>query len=156
MVSEGGGPFGASRDTDVFSRLRRYFDIASNPGQALRKRWLISNFLANQMQGAYWGIAGAGSHYGIATRGYSEGLAVDVIAKIRTDLDAFSPAEAAVLENHGYSVADAALQAHLATAFPALGPPPAPVIPHREWMDDEDKVRRALAGSDRSPLLGHM
>jgi NTE family protein len=153
LVSDGGGTFKGARDRGVLWRLQRYFAIASNQGHALRKRWLISNFLTNQMQGAYWGIGSTSGHYGTETPSYSESLAQDVIAEIRTDLDAFSPAESAVLENHGYLLAEAAIQAHLGTAFPAPGPPPALVIPHPEWMD-EDEVRRALATSGRSRCLG--
>jgi hypothetical protein len=35
-----------------------------------------------------------------------------VIAHVRTDLDYFSAAEAAVLQNHGYLLADAAMRAY--------------------------------------------
>ena len=75
----------------------------------------------------------------------------DLIAKIRTDLDAFSEAEASVLENHGYLLADAAIKRHV----PHLVPTPAPAlaVPHPEWMHEE-KVRRALRESGKMKLLG--
>ena len=44
--------------------------------------------------------------------GYSKGFAMDVIANIRTDLDAFSEVEQAVLMNHGYALIDAAIRTH--------------------------------------------
>jgi NTE family protein len=37
---------------------------------------------------------------------------VTTIARIRTDLDAFSPEEIGILENHGYLAADASVRLH--------------------------------------------
>lgn len=153
MVSDGGGIFKAAPDRGLLWRLERYLAIASNQERALRKRWLISNFVTAQMKGTYWGIGSSSNHYGAQAPGYSERLAQDVIAEIRTDLDAFSPAECAVLENHGYLLAEAAIHAHLAGALPIPAPPPALAIPHPDWMDEPD-VRRALAGSGRHEFWG--
>ena len=115
----------------------------------VRKRWLIANFIAGQLEGAYWGIGSFPSSYG-ADAGYSDRLIADVISQIRIDLDAFSDAEVAVLENHGYFMADIALARHapelLGTAPPARRPP------HPEWLD-EDKVRAALADSHKTKLF---
>jgi hypothetical protein len=90
-----------------------------------------------------------GSHLG---GGYSKQLATEVIGCIRTDLDAFSPAEAAILENHGYWLADAGVSAHLR---PPLRPDPYPplIIPHPEWAE-EKAVRQALADSWKRTLWG--
>ena len=78
--------------------------------------------------------------------GYSKALARDVIAEIRTDLDAFTDAEAAVLENHGYLLADAALRRHV----PALlrDPVPPAQVPHPDWFPPargEEEIRGGLA-----------
>ena len=75
------------------------------------------------------------------------------IAAIRTDLDSFSDAEACVLENHGYALADAAIRKHV----PALLPQRVPdlKIPHKDWLDEE-KVRIALKDSGKRTLLGHI
>ena len=70
---------------------------------------------------------------------------------VRTDLDAFSPAEMAVLENHGYALAAAAVTTHLADLAAPDAPAAAP--PHPEWTD-EDRVRAALADSWKRKLLG--
>jgi NTE family protein len=82
--------------------------------------------------------------------GYSPALARDVIASIRTAYDAFSPAEAAVLENHGYLMTESALR--------TPGAPPhraAPVhIPHPAWMG-ERKIREELAHSARQRFFGN-
>lgn len=86
--------------------------------------------------------------------GYGPDLVTAVIAVVRTDLDAFGEAEQAVLENHGYLLADAALRARgLATAGRIELRPPA--APHPDWMN-EDRVRRALDGSARQTPLGRL
>ena len=79
---------------------------------------------------------------------------MDVIRNIRTDLDAFSEVEQAVLMNHGYALADAAVRTHVpeliptdaafALPFPAFAPPTMP----------EDELRRTLAGSEKRKLTG--
>jgi len=66
-----------------------------------------------------------------------------VISEVRTDLDRFSEAEAAVLENHGYLLAEAAVK-RWALSLVAHDAPLC--IPHPTWMD-ESRVRKALAAS---------
>ena len=75
-----------------------------------------------------------------------------MIADIRTDLDTFSEGEKAALENHGYLLAEAAVQQHL----PQLVPEPSPQlkIPHPDWMD-ENRVKEALRGSSKRRVFGH-
>ena len=109
----------------------------------------MSNFTSGLLTGTYWGVGSSTDHYGPnAPIGYSEELVRERIATIRTDLDAFSDAEASVLENHGYLLADAAIRAHAPTLIVA----PAPlVIPHPQWMD-EAKVRVALKDSSHLKL----
>jgi NTE family protein len=151
LVSDGGAVFGSATDGGLLARIGRYVDIVDNQALALRKRWLISNFLDGAMAGAYWGVGSATCSYGAGGPGYSKELAVDVIAAVRTDLDAFSTAEMAVLENHGYALAAVAVATHLAH----LAAPNAPVAapPHPDWID-EDRVRGALAASWKRKLLG--
>jgi NTE family protein len=67
-------------------------------------------------------------------------------------MDAFSPAEIAVLENHGYSVADANIRRRIPSFVPPAEVPY--TLPHPQWMD-ENRVRRALRNSHkRIPLIG--
>jgi NTE family protein len=80
-------------------------------------------------------------------------LIKNYIATIRTDLDSFSEAEAAVLENHGYWLADTAIQKHVHALMPATVP--ALNVPHPEWAGSEDKIREALKDSSKRTLLGH-
>ena len=152
LVSDGGGPFEASSDQGLVWRIGRYTDILYRQVGALRKRWLIASFIAGAMQGTYWGVAGATSNYDQAAPGYPDDVADELIARIRTDLDAFSDAEAAVLENHGYALADAAVQRHV----PGLIATPAPFrVPNAAWdWTHIAEVRAALAKSHERKLLG--
>ena len=152
ISSDGGETFDPEADKNPLWRLTRYISIVQNQAQSVRKRWLISNFLSGELDGVYWGIGSATENYGPGTPvGYSKKLAQKVIAEVRTDLDAFSEAEAAVLENHGYLLANAACRQHLPGFFPS--PIPDIKIPHEDWMD-EAKVKSALAQSHKVKLLG--
>lgn len=86
--------------------------------------------------------------------GYEPEVVRETIAAVRTDLDAFGEAEQAVLENHGYLVADAALRARGLNVVAGIRTRP-PEPPHPQWMDAE-RVRRALASSDRRTALGRL
>jgi hypothetical protein len=86
--------------------------------------------------------------------GYEPALVGETIARVRTDLDAFGEAEQAVLENHGYLLADAALRGRrMANAGGIESRPPVP--PHPDWMGD-GKVRQALAASARRTPVGRL
>ena len=149
LVSDGGAPFDVSEDRGLIWRVERYAAIAQNQGHAVRVRWLIDSFQTDQFRGAYWGVASAPSSYDASYPGYSKALATDVISRIRTDLDAFSDAEAAVLENHGYWLAEAGLRKHVPELAGANAARPR--APHPEWMD-ETKVRTALSDSSRRAI----
>ncbi len=153
LASDGGATFDIGADKSFLWEIQRYFSIPENQALALRKRWLVSNFLSGTIKGAYWGIGSAAESYGVKL-GYSKDLACSVIVKIRTDLDAFSDVEAAILENHGYCLAEVAIQKHVSTlALPGI--PFAP--PHPDWWIPsvaEDKIREALKGSNKRTLLG--
>jgi hypothetical protein len=86
--------------------------------------------------------------------GYEPKLVAEVIAAVRTDLDAFGEAEQAVLENHGYLLADAAVRERgLAGAGGIEARPPEP--PHPRWMGEE-RVREALDASARRRPIGRL
>jgi NTE family protein len=151
LSSDGGALFGIGPGAGLIWEVERYLAIPENQALAVRKRWLMASFIGGIMEGTYWGVGGATSSYG-ANSGYSKELASEVIAGIRTDLDSFSDAEAAVLENHGYLLADAAVKRHVPALLPAAVPPLA--VPHPGWMD-EGRVRAALKNSGHRSLLGH-
>ncbi|MGI8940841.1 MAG: patatin-like phospholipase family protein [Actinomycetota bacterium] len=70
-------------------------------------------------------------------------------AKIRTDLDRFSDAEKSVLENHGYTLADAAVRKHATHLID--GDPAETAILHLHYME-EARVRSELADSHKLKL----
>jgi len=150
LASDGGALFPIGGDTGFAWDIGRFIGIPENQALAVRKRWLISNFVAGQMKGTYWGIGGTVKEYGFEG-GYSEQLVRGFIATIRTDLDSFSNAEANVLENHGYMLADAAIRKHVPDLPKTVQEPR---IPHPDWLD-EDRVIVALKDSSRRTLLGH-
>jgi NTE family protein len=121
-----------------------------NQAGAIRKRWLIGGFVNRVLTGTYWGIGSAAEHYGMSG-GYSAEVVDEVISEVRTDLDAFSEAEQAVLENHGYVMAEAAIQRHAGALIGADAAPLA--VPYAQWLD-EAKVRSALKTSAKRQLLG--
>lgn len=152
LSSDGGGTFDFGPDESFLWRLGRYTTILENQARALRKRWLISSFISGVMSGTYWGIGSARSSYDQSDAGgYSKEFAQKVIAEIRTDLDAFSEAEAAVLENHGYLLADAAVRRHVPRLV--TSPPPPLAVPHDGWLD-ERAARHGLRGSQKRKNLG--
>jgi NTE family protein len=152
LSSDGGALFSLGGDTGFAWEIGRYIGIPENQALAVRKRWLISNFDSGQLKGTYWGIGGSRASYGL-DGGYSDDLVKNYIAAIRTDLDSFSDAEASVLENHGYWLADAAIQKHVPQLHAANAPPA--TVPYPEWAGPEDKIKQALKDSGKRSLLGH-
>jgi NTE family protein len=153
LVSDGGATFDRRSPAPLwrpFAYLGRFLDVQGNQARALRRRWLVASFLREEMRGVYLGIGSDVSRFD-GGAGYSAALVAEVIAAVRTDLDHFSDAEAAVLQNHGYTLADAAMRVH-GQAWCDDEAPPAR-IPHPEWMD-EVRVRAAMRSSDRRRLLG--
>jgi NTE family protein len=153
LVSDGGATFDFRPDRGLlkaFRRLGRYTGIQGRQAGALRKRWLISNFHLGELSGAYWGIGSDVTNYDAAFEGYPEQLVDELISEVRTDLDYFSDGEAAVLQNHGYLLADAAMRCHGRAWIDGT---PAAEVPFPEWIE-EGRVRQALGGSHKRRILG--
>jgi NTE family protein len=154
LVSDGGALFHAEPDAGLLWRLPRYVGVQDRQSHALRTRWLVSNFISGQLSGTYWSVGGARDSYD-QTGGYSKPLAESVIAGIRTDLDGFSDIESAILQNHGYLLADAAIRSHIPSMVPAGSPPAHPPFP--EWLPPsvtEVDIRAALKDSGERKHLG--
>jgi NTE family protein len=147
LVSNGGATFDFGPDKGLLWRLQRYTSIVSRQASAVRQRWLIAGYQRDRLSGAYWSITNNSDDY--RSVGYPPDLVREVIAQVRTDLDCFSEAEQAVLENHGYVVADCAVQRRAAGLISAGARPF--VLPNLDWLD-EARVRRAMAGSHRQQL----
>jgi hypothetical protein len=109
----------------------------------------LGELTAGREDGVEWEI-GASAH----PPGYPPELVTAVITTVRTDLDAFGQAEQAVLENHGYLLADAAARGQGMTVAGGIDTEP-PEPPHPEWMSEE-RVRTALATSSRRTPLGRL
>jgi NTE family protein len=149
LVSDGGATFDFRPDQGLRTRLSRYTHIQGLQSQTLRKRWLLASFSTGMLSGAYWGVGSCAQNYDKRFWGYSGDLADDVVSEVRTDMDGFSTAEIEVLENHGYALAEAAIQKHVPEF---VSPDAAPfALPHPAWQD-ERKVRDALGQSHRRVL----
>ena len=130
LVSDGGGIFRPEDDWSLPSRVVRYQGIQEYQDRALRKRWLFAADRAALLHAVYFGITSPSwmTVQG-ATIGYSCDLA-PLIAAFRTDLDSFSEAEAAILENHGYLVAERSMRRFGHGLVPNWVPV---ALPHPEW-----------------------
>jgi len=151
LCSDGGALFRVGGDAGFVWEVDRFISIPENQALAVRKRWLISNFVAKQLKGTYWGIGSTAYDYGVR-QGYSNDLAQNYISAIRTDLDKFSDAEASILENHGYWLADAAIRKYVPELLPTNIPPLK--VPHADWEGPEEKIKEALKDSGKRTLLG--
>lgn len=150
LVSDAAPSF--TPDPDMLAavwRGLRYAVTLLEQATDVRKRWLISNFILGELDGAYWGIGSLPSSYG-SDAGYSDDLIATAISQVRIDLDEFSDAEIAVLENHGYLMADIAVGRHAAGL--AAENAPSARAPHPDWLDEE-RVRHALAESHKTKLF---
>jgi hypothetical protein len=96
---------------------------------AVRKRWLIEKFVAKSRLGALWAINTNIEDYELpGAPGYGSEVR-QLLSRVRTDLNSFSDGEVACLENHGYSLADAALRSRAPQLL--ANPVPQFVWPHR-------------------------
>jgi NTE family protein len=151
LVSDAGPSFGpAPRDlAAAVWRGLRYAVTLVEQATDVRKRWLISNFIHGELEGAYWGMRSFPTSYG-TDAGYPDDLIDDVISQFRIDLDVCSDPEIAVLENHGYFMADIAIAKHVPDLVADGAPPASP--PHPAWLEP-GKVRQALAESHKTKLF---
>ena len=134
----------------------RYVVTLLEQATNVRKRWLISNFMNEHLEGTYWGIRSLPENYDFDGRTYkpelkpySQKLIEKFISQVRIDLDAFSCGERAVLENHGYLMAEIAIRRHRSGLVREAAPPH---VPWPAWMD-EAEVKKALRESHRHKLF---
>jgi len=119
-----------SDDADCFMRNRR---ITDKPTGAF---WRLGSERGDFYEGADDRFLGEIRELEADWYGYPEdgvgNLVDDFISEMRTDLDAFTRAEAGILENHGYVMGDLAIRRHarhladMSTPF---------VVPHRDLLD---------------------
>lgn len=159
LVSDGGGSYAFESPALPHKQLGRYISVARNQALALRKRWLITNFSNPAehpvMRGAYWSVRTEIKGYsanGIVHPGYPDDIAA-LAGNIRTDLDAFSEAEQKVLENHGYALANAAIDRYCSKLQSSNAPFNAP-HPKFWGADTHQSIREHLARSHKRNYLG--
>ncbi|MCI0376219.1 MAG: patatin-like phospholipase family protein [Gemmataceae bacterium] len=148
LVSDAGRPFQAVRRIGqaLIPRLLRVAEISMEQVRAVRQRWLVADFQEKKRIGAIWTLHTRLEDFPITdARGYGKG-ARELLKRVRTDLDGFSDGEIACLENHGYSIADAALRSRAPGLCPKIKS--AFEWPHEPWRDEE-KLAKALAESAR-------
>lgn len=159
LISDGSAGFIPESPKGLFQQLLRNIGISSIQADSVRKRWHLANLTnrAGGYKGTYLGINNIYKN-DPSLLTYSKNLVEEVIARIRTDMDAFSTAERAVLENHGYLIAESQIQRKV----PALAVIKAEVkVPHEAWMPkqkagslepEEDHIREALADSHKRKI----
>ncbi|MBI5440510.1 MAG: patatin-like phospholipase family protein [Deltaproteobacteria bacterium] len=150
LVSEAGAYPKARQKRRLFPRPDPFPTGVDSEGQEIRRRRLVSGFVGGHISGTFWSISSAPSSYRVPF-GYSKALARDVLCTMRAGLDPVTEAEAAVLLNHGYLTADAALRAHTPQLLPRIVP--RLQLPDPGWTpadpDIERRVRVAFARSAR-------
>lgn len=121
LVSDAGAPFGFPDrvKTGWLPQVQAALDIATEQSRALRKRALISDFIAKPEAGAYWGIDTDIRDYPIEGALECDEQVVKGVATLRTRLDPFSEEEQGRLINWGYALCDAALRSRVTSVLKA-------------------------------------
>ena len=148
LVSDAGHPFvmDPAPGQALIPRLHRAADISMEQVAAVRKRWLVADFQTGKRVGTIWTLnTRLGDFPGGTGRGYGE-EACDLLHRVRTDLNDFSAGEIGCLINHGYSLADAAIQSWVPVLVPTE--PTDFDWPEKQWSNDP-VLRAALGDSDR-------
>jgi NTE family protein len=146
LSSDAGRPFAsvATCSQAILNRLKRVASISEEQVGAVRKRWLIEQYLSKARVGTLWAINTNVEDYPIDNaHSYSPEVRT-LFSSVRTDLNSFSEGEIACIENHGYALADAAIRSrtpqlacNLAAEF---------VWPNPSWVND-DKATACLRTS---------
>jgi NTE family protein len=137
LVSNGGATLNPGWRESLLWRVMRYVTVMNEHGRRALHRLVRQSFEKHLREGVYWDIHGK-IHHGRTDEhfeelAYSQSFAAE-IARIRTDLDAFSEAEQKILENHGYTMVEMAktgLRVELVDTDAPL-----PVWPHPEYADE--------------------
>lgn len=137
LSSDAGRPFEsvASCSQLILNRLKRVASISEEQVGAVRKRWLVEQYVSKTRVGALWAINTNVEDYPLDNaRSYSPEVR-PLFSAVRTDLNSFSEGEIACLENHGYALADAAIRSR--TPQLACNLDAEFVWPNPGWVNDE-------------------
>jgi NTE family protein len=154
LISDAGPTFRAEPRLGPSWLALRYLVTFIEQEAEVRKRWFLSNVMAKELNGTYWGMASLPTHYELEPQVplYPDELISKTISQFRIDLDACTDIEMGVLENHGYALADLAIRKHLKELIKRPNAPGQ--VPFPEYMDPR-VVRQGLAESDKTSVLGH-
>ena len=130
LVSDAGAPFEIEESPweDNILQLGRIRDILIDQTRALRKRWLVQEFIDKRKRGAYWGIGTRIDEYDAPSSLTKDNDTTGRLEAIPTRLREFSAQDQGHLINWGYALADAALRTRAALT---IGPPGS--WPMSEW-----------------------
>lgn len=120
LVSDGGAPFAFDEKVPAnwASIGSRVIGLVDNQVRSLRKRLLIESYTRGERSGAYWGIDQDITRHGCTDPLPCPRESTSRLAQVPTDLAAKPPALQEQLINWGYAVTDAALRAHVNSAWP--------------------------------------
>ena len=119
LVSDAGAPFEVVTNPLLLrlshiKKILRVLYISMNQNRALRKRWLIDDFINDEkFKGAYWGVASDINKYDLDEAFVRDNVESVKLSKLRTRLNRFTQAEQGKLINWGYALADAAIRKHV-------------------------------------------
>ena len=162
FVSNAGGPFSNAPDEGFVKRSLRLANVMNNQARSLRTRMLFDLKDEDRAVVSYWSTRQPSDFSEAASeKGYSAEIAWNYIARVRTDLNVFSLAERAILENHGYLAAEAGVRrtvedlAEDGRSLLDLSTDPsawAPLaVPHPDWLPahkTECQLKKALYAED--------
>jgi NTE family protein len=136
--------------------LERVVSIASEQVGAVRKRWLIDQYVSKTRLGGLWAINTNIEDYGLPSAPSYGPEVRRLLAKVRTDLNSFSYGEIACLENHGYSLSDAAIKSrapHL-----VFNPAAKFMWHHPKWSADAEAMTALQNSGSRQVVrdTGHL
>lgn len=146
LVSDGGGRSQRGVGNNRWSQLLRFVTMGDAQARSLRRRWLIADARRQIYHAVYWAVSQDVSVFAprlppdaeCLREGYPPPVA-QAIGRIRTDLNHFTPDEQGLLENHGYTLADAALQAYFPFRPPST-PWPDLHLPHSHLRPGSGEV----------------
>lgn len=131
LVSDAGAPLEmvAKPPKLWLSQTVRTLGIISEQTRALRKRRLVSDYIADVREGAYWGIASHADDYRLADAMIKDNKLTGTLKEIRTRLNKFSDEEQGHLINWGYALTDTAMRKHVLPEATQPGSWPDPKFP---------------------------
>jgi NTE family protein len=152
LVSDAGRPFlNKNRCSQaIVPRLSRTVAISMEQVGAVRKRWFIERIRRKDQLGAFWGLTTPIEDYGVEGALAYGTQCRPLFAAVRTDFNAFTEGECACLENHGYTLADAAIRSRAPTLCPS--PLPATSWPYGAFHQDTEAMTFLKGSANRSVL----